>query len=98
MTYSEFKKQLESQGWSTCSRFIGTGRETACTMTHGSYCYVLTISDNDGNVTAEAMITLQGFMNLVSTGEFGSPWSNRAFFNQIRKLEMIKNLVGDSLL
>lgn len=97
MTYQEYKKHLQSQGWGCWARYMGTGEETACDMTHSDCNYSITISDKPGGVVASATITLPGFMNLISTGDFGSPWSNKAFFTQVRRLEKIKRLVGDQL-
>ena len=97
MTYNEYKKHLEKGGWCCAARYMGTGRETGCEMRHPSYSYILTVTEKSDGVVCEASVCLQGFMNPVTTGQFGSPWKNGAFFTQVRRLEKIKRLVGDKL-
>lgn len=97
MTYHDYKAQLESQGWACWARYMGTGEETACEMNHSGCSYILTVEDKPDGVVASATITLPGFIQPVTTGKFGSPWSNKAFFTQVQRLEKIKRLVGDQL-
>lgn len=97
MTYEEYKEHLKSQGWLSCARYMRKDVESACDMQHRDCLYTLTVSDKPGGVTANAFITLPGFMNLIATGEFGTPWDNKMFFTQVRRLEKIKRLVGDQL-
>lgn len=97
MTYQEYKALLISEGWHCAARYMGTGVESACDMRHTAVSYVLTITDAESGVVANGAISLPGFMNLVTTGNFGSPWSNKAFFVQLTRLEMIKQLVGEKL-
>lgn len=99
MTYSEYKELLIKNGWCSVARYMGTGKETACDLTHPDHKYVLLVSvDHVGTVTANASVTIPGFMKPVSTGSFGSPWSNKAFMTQCRRLEKIKRIIGEALL
>lgn len=97
MTYQEYKKHLEGGGWNCAVRYMGTGSETGCEMRHPSCSYILTVTEKPDGVVCEASVCLKGFMTPITTGQFGSPWKNGAFFTQVRRLEKIQSLVGDKL-
>lgn len=99
MNYEEYKEMLKGNGWGSVARYMGTGTESGCDMKHENCDYTLTIHvDDNGNITAEACVMLPGFMNPVTTGKFGSPWSNKAFHTQAQRLSKIKRMIGDSLI
>jgi hypothetical protein len=98
MKYLDYKAHLQSQGWVVAARYVGTGEESMCDMTHPDCKYWITVSVKGGEVVASASITLRGFINIISTGDFGSPWNNKAFFTQVQRLEKIKLVMGDSLI
>lgn len=97
MTYEEYKAMLLSNGWESYARFMGTGMESGCELRHPDCNYVLTVSSTNDGVVAEASAIIPGFMNPVSTGKFGSPWSNKAFHTQAQRLSKLKRVVGESL-
>lgn len=97
MTYEEFKQQLSQSGWAVQVKYMGTGIESSCIMQNMKEDYVITVNDEPDGVTASASIVLPGFMQPITTGDFGSPWSNKAFFTQVRRLCKIKRIVGESL-
>lgn len=99
MTYEEYKEMLKGNGWGSVARYMGTGKESGCDMKHPDCDYILTVHvDTNKNVTAEASVMLPGFMNPITTGKFGSPWSNKAFHTQAKRLSKIKRMIGDSLI
>lgn len=78
-------------------RYMGTGVESGCIMQSLTEDYIITITDKPDGVIASASICLPGFMEPITTGDFGSPWENKAFFTQVRRLCKIKRLIGESL-
>ncbi|WPJ68527.1 hypothetical protein OMDBNIEC_00041 [Salmonella phage STP-SP5] len=97
MRYEEFKDQLAQSGWSVQVRYMGTGVESGCIMRNMNKDYVITVNDESDGVTASASVCLPGFMQPITTGDFGCPWKNEAFFTQVRRLCKIKRIIGESL-
>lgn len=97
MTYEEFKQHLSQSGWSVQVRYMRVDVESGCIMSKMDEDYIITIDNKPDGVTASASIVLPGFMQPITTGDFGVPWKNGAFFTQVRRLCKIKRIIGESL-